>query len=151
MPWGKVTFNEHLQKLASVGSWGTQVELQAVSDCSNVTVFVCSPNISQIIRWEIKGTPKHHSTIRVPPMSLHTTLPFTHGAHIELCYCLQSSFQGAATVLSSTNSLPSLHSDTPYMNITRAQCAMHNYVIRMGLGEKTVSHLYVVRLCTQRP
>ena len=23
-----------------------------------------------------------------------------------------------------------------YMNITRAQCAMHNHVIRMGLGEK---------------
>ena len=31
MPWGKVTFNAHLQRLAHVGSWGTQV-LQAVSD-----------------------------------------------------------------------------------------------------------------------
>ena len=74
-----------LQRLASVGSWGTQVELQAVSDCFSVTVFVCSPNISQIIRWEIKGTPKHHS-IHIPPVSLHATLPFTHSAHIELCY-----------------------------------------------------------------
>ena len=46
----KVTFNEHLQRLSSVGSWGTQVELQAVIDSFNVTVFVCSPNISQIIR-----------------------------------------------------------------------------------------------------
>ena len=71
-----------LQRLASVGSWGTQVELQAAF---NVTVFVCSSNISQIIRWEIKGTPKHHS-IHIPPVSLHTTLPFTHSAHIELCY-----------------------------------------------------------------
>ena len=33
MPWGKTTFNEHLQRVALVGSWGTQVELQAVSDC----------------------------------------------------------------------------------------------------------------------
>ena len=31
-------------------------------------------------------TRKHHSTIGVPPMSLHATLPFTHGAHIDLCY-----------------------------------------------------------------
>ena len=85
MPWGKVTFNAHLQRLAHVGSWGTQVELQAVSDCFNITVFVCSPNISQIIRWEIKGTPKHHS-IHIPPVSLHATLPFTNDAHIELCY-----------------------------------------------------------------
>ena len=30
------------------------------------------------------------------------------------------------------------------MNITRAQCAMHNHVIRMGLGEKTVSHIHTV-------
>ena len=29
-----------------------------------------------------------------------------------------------------------------YMNITRAQCAMHNHVIRMGLGEKTASRVY---------
>ena len=44
MPWGKVTVREHLQRLADVESWGTQVELQAVSDCFNTTVFVCSPN-----------------------------------------------------------------------------------------------------------
>ena len=30
-----------------------------------------------------------------------------------------------------------------YKNITRAQCAMHNHVIRMGLGEKTASRVYM--------
>ena len=33
----EVTF---LQRLANLGSWGTQVELQAVSDYFNITVFV---------------------------------------------------------------------------------------------------------------
>ena len=82
MPWGKVTFDEHLQRLACEGSWGTQVELQAVSDCLNVTCFVCSPNPSGIVRWERRATPKNHtcSTIISP------TLPFTLSRHIELCY-----------------------------------------------------------------
>ena len=84
-PWGKTTFNEHLQKVALVGSWGTQVELQAVSDCFNVTVFVCSPNPSGIVQWEKKTTPKNHDNINIPAMSLQATLPFTH-SHIELCY-----------------------------------------------------------------
>ena len=82
-PWGKVTFDEHLQRLANVGSWSTQLELQAVSDCYNVRVFVCSPNNCGITRWEVKATPKHHSNIHIPGMS---TLPFTNNAHIELCY-----------------------------------------------------------------
>ena len=54
MPWGKVTFREHLNHLADVGSWGTPVDLQAVSDRFNTTVFVCSPNPSGIIRRERK-------------------------------------------------------------------------------------------------
>ena len=41
MPWGKVTFDEHLQRLANLGNWGTQLELQAISDCYKVPVFVC--------------------------------------------------------------------------------------------------------------
>ena len=86
MPWGKVTFNEHLQKLANLGSWGTQVELQAISDCYKVTVFVCSPNNCGIIRWEIKAKPKHHGAIHIPIMSHQATFPFTRCAHIELCY-----------------------------------------------------------------
>jgi len=85
MPWGKVTFSEHLQRLACAGSWGTQVELQAISDCFNVTCFVCSPNPSGIVRWERKATPKNHSTIIASPMRLQVTLPFTHD-HIELSY-----------------------------------------------------------------
>ena len=42
-PQGKTTFNEYLQRVALVESWGTQVELQTVIDCFNLTVFVCSP------------------------------------------------------------------------------------------------------------
>ena len=84
-PWGKTTFNEHLQRVALVGSWGTQVELQAVSGCFNVTVFVCSPNPSGIVRWEKKATPKNYDNVNIPAMSLQATLPFTH-SHIELCY-----------------------------------------------------------------
>ena len=75
-PWG-TTFNEHLQRVALVGSWGTQVELQAVSDCFNVTVFVCSPNPSGIVRWEKKATPKNHDNINIPAKSLQATLLFT--------------------------------------------------------------------------
>ena len=37
MPWGIVTFDEHLNK---PGSWGTQVELQACSDCVNVNIYI---------------------------------------------------------------------------------------------------------------
>ena len=86
MPWGKVTFNEHLQRLANLGSWGTQVELQAVSDYFNITVFVCSPNPSGIMRWERNAIPRHHDTINIPPTSLQATLPFTQSLHIEICY-----------------------------------------------------------------
>ena len=38
MPWGFVTFDEHLNDLCKPGSWGTQVELQACSDCVNVNI-----------------------------------------------------------------------------------------------------------------
>ena len=85
MPWGKMTFDEHVQKIACAGSWGTQVELQALSDCFNMQVFVCSLSSSRTIRWERKATPKNHGTIAIPPLSLQPTLPFTHD-HVELCY-----------------------------------------------------------------
>ena len=58
---------------------------QVVSDCFNVTVFVCSPNLSGIVLWEKKATPKNHDNINIPAMSLQATLPFTH-SHIELGY-----------------------------------------------------------------
>ena len=85
MPWGKVTFAEHVQELACAGSWGTHLELQAISDCFHVTVFVCSPNAFGIIQWERKATPKNHGTIFIPPLSLQPIFPFTH-THVELCY-----------------------------------------------------------------
>ena len=74
MPWGKTTFNEHLQRVALVESWGTQVELQAVSDCFNVSV--CSPNPSGIVRWE-KKVPTNHSIQHPCFESDSSYLPFT--------------------------------------------------------------------------
>ena len=75
MPWGKTTFNEHLQRVAVVESWGTQVELQAVSDCFNVSV--CSPNPSGIVRWE-KKVPTNHSIQHHPCFESDSSyLPFT--------------------------------------------------------------------------
>ena len=47
-PQGKVTFQEHLKNLTKLGSWGTQVEIQAASDCY-MAIFVCSSNPSGII------------------------------------------------------------------------------------------------------
>ena len=85
MPRGKVTFQEHLMVAREEGKWGTQVELQAVSDCFNMAVYVCSLNPAGIARWERKAAPKYHDTIDIPPMSLHPTLPFTRN-HIELSY-----------------------------------------------------------------
>ena len=40
MPWGIVTFDEHLSDLGKQGSWGTQVELQACSDCTCINVII---------------------------------------------------------------------------------------------------------------
>ncbi len=87
LPWGKVSFAEHLTQLKRPGSWGTQLELIVFSDCFNLPVYVCSRNLSGIIRWECKGTPKYPNRI-VPPSprpSRPTQLPFTQG-HIELAH-----------------------------------------------------------------
>ena len=59
MPWGIVTFDEHLNDLGIPVSWGTQVELQACSDWLNVTIYICSQNPGSIVRWE-KATPKNY-------------------------------------------------------------------------------------------
>ena len=69
MPCGKTT-------CALVGSWGTQVEFQAVSDCFNVTVFVYSPNPSGIV-----GEKGDATTITLTPLlyvSLQAIYPPIH-------------------------------------------------------------------------
>ena len=86
MPWGKVTFDEHLENLARVGTWGTHVELQTVSNCFNTKVFVCSPNPAGIIRWEKKGAPIQNFNPFAAAMGFRPTFPFTQ-CHIELSYC----------------------------------------------------------------
>ena len=84
------TVEHHLelwQTLLSViqnGSWGTHVELQATSDCFNVTVFICSPNLSRLLRWERKAVPRYHSAIKLPALHITLMLSFSTSNHIEL-------------------------------------------------------------------
>lgn len=80
MPWGVVTFDEHLNDLGKPGIWGTQVELQACSDCLNITIYICSPNPNGIVRWEKKATPKKLISV---PQNLFTT---ARCSHIELSF-----------------------------------------------------------------
>ena len=80
MPWGMVSFDKHLEDLGKPGSWGTQVELQACSDCINVNIYVCSHNTSGIVRWEKKATPKN--LIHIP----HNLFTTSKCRHIELSF-----------------------------------------------------------------
>ena len=75
MPWGKVTFDEHLENLACVGTWGNYVELQAVSDYFNTKVFVCSPNPAGIIRWEKITAPIQNFKPFAAVMGFRPTFP----------------------------------------------------------------------------
>ena len=59
MRWETLTFDEHLNDLCKPRSWGTQVELQAYSDCVNVNIFICSHNPGDTVRWE-KGNAKEY-------------------------------------------------------------------------------------------
>ena len=61
MPCGKTISNEHLRRVALAGSWGNQVELQAVSDCFNVTVCLLSKSM-----W--------HSTMGEKVMSMNHSI-----------------------------------------------------------------------------
>jgi len=81
MPWGIVSFDEHLEDIGKLGSWGTQMELQACSDCVNLNIYVCSRNTGGIVRWEKKASPKNLICI---PHNLFTT---TKCRNIELSFC----------------------------------------------------------------
>ena len=81
-PQGKVTFQEHLKNLTKLGSWGTQVEIQAASDCFNI---VCSSNPSGIIRWERKAVPINHGAFVYTHSMPTPMLPFTIN-HMELSF-----------------------------------------------------------------
>ena len=72
---GKVTFDEHLENLACVGTLGNYVELQAVSDYFNTKVFVCSPNPAGIIRWEKITAPIQNFNPFAAVMGFRPTFP----------------------------------------------------------------------------
>ncbi|XP_065891754.1 uncharacterized protein [Dysidea avara] len=81
MPWGIVSFDQHVEDIGKPGSWGTQVELQACSDFINLDVYVCSHNAYGIVRWEKKAIPKNWMN-QIP----HNLFTPTRCRHIELSF-----------------------------------------------------------------
>ena len=67
-------FSQHLKAIQKLGTWGSQVEIQAASDCFQIPIFVCSPHPqSQEIRLQAKAISKTTCFI-MPP----TSVPPTH-------------------------------------------------------------------------
>ena len=91
-----------MKSLAKAGSWGTHVELQAASDCFNVTVYVCSPNQSGIVRWEKIAVPRHNNTIKRPALTL---MPIGHLDRLELLLSF-SHYQSVVPYLENTKLMP---------------------------------------------
>lgn len=102
-PCGIVKFDEHVKSLANAGSWGTQVELQAASDCFNVVVYVCSRNQSGIVRWEKIAVPRHHDAIKHPTLSFMSITFATD--HLELLLS-SNHYQSVVPALGNTKLLP---------------------------------------------
>ena len=79
-----VSYTNHLQQLMHQGSWGTQLELKAISDYLSVPLFLCSPHVStRAYRW-VKYAPSLSTSrqdMTLPPF----TLPFTVN-HIEIAH-----------------------------------------------------------------
>ena len=79
-----IFYSQHLQQLMCLGSWGTQLELQAFSDYLSLPLFFCSPHSqTRAYSWG-KFVP---STKRNSPsdVALPFSLPFTVG-HIEIAH-----------------------------------------------------------------
>ena len=79
-----VSYSEHVQHLKDLGTWATQLELQAFSDYICCPIFVCSPNTqTRTYGWE-KFTPSTNnssSNIALPSSGL----PFTVD-HLEIAH-----------------------------------------------------------------
>ena len=72
MPWGIVTFDEHLNDLCKPGSWGTQVELQACSDCVNVNIYT-SASTTLVVLFDEKK--RQHQRIIFMLSRMYLLLP----------------------------------------------------------------------------
>ena len=76
------TYDEHLQNL---NAWGTQVELQAITDYLSVPLYVCSPNTTnQAYRW-VRFMPRHKCQSFAVSDFPTASFPFTF-EHIELAH-----------------------------------------------------------------
>ena len=75
-----ISYSQHLQQLKSLGSWGTQLELQAFCDYLCLPLFVCSPNFQTRAYCWGRFTPSTHTrspNVTLPSQvcrSLSTTL-----------------------------------------------------------------------------
>ena len=84
-----VSYNDHLQQLMHLGSWGTQLELKAFSDYLDLPLYICSPNpTTKAYRWE-KFTPYYCSrvnNITLPNIALPpTSRPFSVN-HLKIAH-----------------------------------------------------------------
>ena len=79
-----ISYSQHLQQLKSLGSWGTQLELQAFCDYLCLPLLVCSPNFQTRAYCWGRFTPSTHT--RSPNVTLPLSgLPFTVD-HLEIAH-----------------------------------------------------------------
>ena len=83
-----ISYSQHLQQLMCLGSWGTQLELQAFSDYLSLPLFFCSPHPqTRAYSWGkfVPSIKKNSPPDVALPFSLPFSLPFTVG-HIEIAH-----------------------------------------------------------------
>ena len=70
-----VSYSRHLEQVKCLGSWGTQLELQAFCDYLSLPLYVCSPNSqTRAYRWEkfVPSTQTSSPGVMLPPtLPLH--------------------------------------------------------------------------------
>ena len=96
VPHTSLTSLKHTQKVACGGSWATQLDFQAGSDCFNMEGFVCSPRSSTTVTWDQKE--RHHlMELVIPPrMESSTTSAGVFGCQKKnetLAFCDHSPAQ----------------------------------------------------------
>ena len=108
-----ISYSQHLQQLKSLGSWGTQLELQAFCDYLCLPLFVCSPNFQTRAYCWGRFTPSTHT--RSPNVILPLSgLPFTVD-HLEIANSSTGDHYDSVVALQRTfiaSSSPSYHSKT---------------------------------------
>ena len=74
-----ISYSQHLQQLMCLGSWGTQLELQAFSDYLSLPLFFCSPHPqTRAYSWKFVPSIKKNLTSRRGIALLPAVLPAVH-------------------------------------------------------------------------